>query len=111
MLELGYFAVAEWRLLEWEQTYYPLDVRNELLRMKAWLDANPRRRKKNYNRFIVNWLSKESARVRCDQAKVYKDRLAAQNPQGNAVYSASDIAYYNEFYAKHPDLKPADWQH
>jgi hypothetical protein len=31
--------------------------------MKQWLDANPRRRKKNYNRFIINWLNKESARV------------------------------------------------
>jgi len=109
MLNLEFFHVAEWRLLEWEQTYAPLDVRNELLKMKMWLEANPRRRKKNYARFVVNWLNKEAAKVRCDQAKIYKDRLAAQNPQGRAVYSASDIAYYNDFYKQHPELKPEDW--
>lgn len=63
MIDLTYFQIAEWRLLEWEQLYSPLNVVGELQKMKQWLDANPRRRKKNYNRFIINWLNKESARV------------------------------------------------
>lgn len=29
--------------------------------MDAWLEANPRRRKKNVKRFVVNWLNKEAA--------------------------------------------------
>jgi len=30
--------------------------------MAAWLVANPKQRKKNYQRFITNWLSREQDR-------------------------------------------------
>lgn len=61
MIELEYFAVHEGSLAEWERIYNPLNVRGELDKMKLWLDANPRRRKKSYQRFVINWLNKESA--------------------------------------------------
>jgi hypothetical protein len=63
MPDFEYFSIAEWRLMEWEQIYAPLNVHGELLKMKEWLTANPRRRKKNYNRFIINWLNKEHAKI------------------------------------------------
>jgi len=66
MHEFGYFRVAEWRLLEWEKIYAPLNVAGELQKMKLWLDANPKRRKKGqngYRRFVINWLNKEHAKV------------------------------------------------
>ena len=58
-----HFQVAEWRILEWEQTYAPLNVRQELAKMQQWLTANPKRRKKNYLRFATNWLGKAHAQV------------------------------------------------
>jgi len=48
----------------WENAYPDVDVLNVILkRMPAWMDANPQKaRKKNYKRFIVNWLSREQGR-------------------------------------------------
>jgi len=34
------------------------DVLGELKKMDVWLVANPNRQKKNYARFIVNWLNR-----------------------------------------------------
>jgi len=63
VFESKYFSVdADW-IAEWERTYAPLNIHGELEKMKNWLDANPRRRKKNYNRFIINWLNKAHAQV------------------------------------------------
>lgn len=44
---------------ELQEAYPDLDLARELKRMRAWLDANPRHRYRNYKRFIVNWLNKE----------------------------------------------------
>jgi len=45
----------------WEAAYPLVDVIETLARrMPAWLDANPQKaHKKNYKRFIVNWLSRQ----------------------------------------------------
>jgi len=47
-----------------ENSYPEVDVIDTLTkRMPAWLDANPQKaRKKNYKRFIVNWLSRQQDR-------------------------------------------------
>ncbi len=47
----------------WENAFPDVDV-IEVLTKKApaWLDANPSRAKKNYKRFIVNWLSRQQER-------------------------------------------------
>ncbi len=105
MIDLTYFQVAEWRLMEWQQAYPAVDVAGELQRMKCWLDANPRRRKKRYDRFATNWLSKENARAETQRAG---SRIGRQ--EGHAILSRSDREYYEKFYAQHPDLKPPDWK-
>ena len=47
----------------WESCYPEVDVVDCLLhKMPAWLDGNPNRLKKNYKRFIVNWLSRQQDR-------------------------------------------------
>ena len=48
----------------WERAYPSLDIVDILLnKMPAWMDANPEKaRKKNYKRFIVNWLSRQEDR-------------------------------------------------
>jgi len=63
MIDCRYFKVQEWRLEEWEKVYAPLNVAGELTKMILWLDANPKRRKKKYERFVINWLNKAHAQV------------------------------------------------
>ena len=43
-----------------------VDIEKELKKMEAWLMANPKNRKSNYARFIVNWLSKNQDRSKKD---------------------------------------------
>lgn len=42
----------------WLDAYPACDIDQELRKMREWLLANPEKRKKNYRRFIVNWLVK-----------------------------------------------------
>lgn len=43
---------------QWKQAYPAVDVLSELRRAEVWAAANPKNRKSNWERFIVNWLSK-----------------------------------------------------
>jgi len=42
----------------WLTAYPACDIDQELRKMREWLLANPDKKKKNYRRFIVNWLVK-----------------------------------------------------
>ena len=59
---------------EWKAAYPAVDVVAELRRMRAWLDANPRRRKtrRGMKAFVVNWLSREQDRGGRDAAAAGK---------------------------------------
>ena len=46
----------------WLDAYPACDIDQELRKMREWLLANPEKRKKNYRRFIVNWLVKAQDR-------------------------------------------------
>lgn len=48
----------------WEEAYPDCDVVDILKKkMPVWLDANPQKaKKKNWKRFIVNWLSRQQDR-------------------------------------------------
>ena len=100
-----YFHVPEWRILEWEQSYYPLNVRQEIEHMHAWLEANPKRKKKNYMRFVINWLNKAHAQVVSAQVNV---RLAARvgrtRPELTAEQREQQRQEMAEILAKYPDL-------
>jgi len=37
---------------------YKLNIDGELFKMSAWLIVNPKRRKRQYKRFIINWLNR-----------------------------------------------------
>lgn len=43
---------------ELSETYPACNINQELLKIKQWLLANPQKKKKNYRRFINNWLSR-----------------------------------------------------
>lgn len=40
------------------EIYKDIDIVKELKKMELWLDLNPKRRKKDYRRFIFNWLNR-----------------------------------------------------
>ena len=42
----------------WKKAYPTLKIDQELVKMEAWVIANPQNRKSNWRRFIVNWLSR-----------------------------------------------------
>jgi|WetSurMetagenome_2_1015567.scaffolds.fasta_scaffold33814_5 hypothetical protein len=50
----------------WETTFPKLDLDVEIDKAELWLSANPKRRKKNYERFLVGWFSRavENAKPR-----------------------------------------------
>lgn len=46
------------RLAAWTEAYPALNIPDEVSRAAAWLVANPKNRKSNYQRFLVNWFSR-----------------------------------------------------
>jgi len=48
---------------QWQQAFPAVDVLSELRRMEAWASANPVNRKSNWQRFIVNWLTRAQDRA------------------------------------------------
>jgi len=62
------FESQEWENIQdnkitlWKSAYPACDINTELNAMKAWLIENPERRKVNYGKFIVNWLSRSQQR-------------------------------------------------
>lgn len=68
---------AEWTLFEplvqyWESRYPTLDVRGELYKADAWIDANPTRKKtaRGMKAFLVNWLNRATRDPRRVPVKV-----------------------------------------
>ena len=48
---------------KWQKAYPAVDVLSELRRMEAWASANPVNRKSNWQRFVVNWLTRAQDRA------------------------------------------------
>jgi hypothetical protein len=100
MIDCKYFTVHESKLAEWEQAYSPLNVAGELARMVLWLDSNPRRRKKNYSRFVTNWLNKAYAQVAVAQASARMYARVGSEQRSRVDYSRE----CEEILRKYPDL-------
>ena len=43
---------------DWKEAFPAIDIENHILRAVAWLKANPKNKKKDYERFLVNWFSR-----------------------------------------------------
>lgn len=62
--DVGEFReIEESQFEQWESLFKKIDVISELERAEAWLMVNPRKRKKNYSRFLLNWFSRASDRI------------------------------------------------
>lgn len=74
-----------WQLSEyfgerWEAVYQGLDVQGEIGKMAEWLEANPRRRPRNYKRFMVRWLNRAHGQVeRSIAAEFARHEIRRQN--------------------------------
>lgn len=60
LIDSSSYAISDVKIDEWQQVYQAVDVKNELEKMKCWLNANPKNRKtrKGIERFIVAWLNR-----------------------------------------------------
>lgn len=56
--ECDYFSVPVSKHKEYSEIYKDIDIIKQYKKMKIWLDDNPTKRKKNYDRFVSNWLSR-----------------------------------------------------
>ena len=63
MFECEYFRVTAAEVEFYFSVYDRVPVLNELMLMESWLRANPKRQKKNYRRFITNWLKAEQRKA------------------------------------------------
>lgn len=52
------FSGIEIYVDKWREAYPAIDVLQELRKSEAWLIANPKNSKSNYERFLNNWLSR-----------------------------------------------------
>jgi hypothetical protein len=64
-----HLEISELDWNDWGATYPSVDIEREFRMMDDWLESNPRRRKKNYRRFITNWLKAEERRARVTKAE------------------------------------------
>lgn len=66
----GMHHITQANIDRWKELFPGVDVMNELRRMLAWLEANPRQRKtpRGIARFIQGWLDREQNRARAPRA-------------------------------------------
>lgn len=57
----------------WNKAFPACDVETELHAMKQWLLSNPSKRKKNYRRFVTNWLGRQQDKGGTHKGKVKQD--------------------------------------
>lgn len=57
--EYSFKNIPEKLVSIWREAFPACDINHELKKMTSWLIANPEKKKKNYKRFINNWLSKQ----------------------------------------------------
>lgn len=64
--------VSEEYVGELEALYLAIDVRQEIRNAKAWLISNPTRVKKDWKRFLNNWLARSNDRARFESNSARK---------------------------------------
>lgn len=88
----------------WAAAYPACDINGELAKAGEWLLANPAKRKSNYRRFIVNWLSRAQDRGGGAPSK----RPAVDMRVGESAKRQHDEAYWAKVRARHAEGKRGD---
>ena len=55
--------ITDEQIEQWSKAYPDVDIQQELLAAAQWLDTNPKKRKKNYARFLTNWFKRAQDNV------------------------------------------------
>ena len=61
---VGRFVGIDGQLETWTQTYPDIDVAGEIRKAAAWAAANPSKGKRNWQRFLVNWMARAGKDLR-----------------------------------------------
>lgn len=87
------------KIEQWKQAYPAVDIRQELLRMLSWLNANPKRKKtrRGIERFITAWLSKEQDRGGTYRAGARNSWNGGSGANEAARYEAEQRAAYGKY--------------
>ena len=94
------YQISEEKVNEWQQVYQAIDVKNELEKMKCWLNANPKNRKtrKGVERFIVAWLNRSQDKApRVIQQQVEEKVVVKEEPIIEVENEAVDESTMDEF--------------
>ena len=62
-LKGAFKGITESDELRWQEAYPAVPIPPEICKAAAWLHANPANRKKNNERFLVNWFSRAQERA------------------------------------------------
>ena len=65
--------IKEGDIKQWQEAFTACDIELELKKMASWFKANPKKKKKNYQRFIHNWLNNTQERGGTKGVKKGKD--------------------------------------
>lgn len=105
----------------WNKAYPACDIKLELIQMKEWILSNPSKRKKNYRRFITNWLSRSQEKggskkgdKKLDERSIFNKAL-----ESLSIYYSKDklLAWLNKLpekyhseFQKYPDFEEVEKQ-
>jgi hypothetical protein len=67
--------ISQEQIKKWESAYPAIDIKNKILQAGAWLGANPKNKKKDFKRFLNNWLIKAQERAPRVDSKTGKKPL------------------------------------
>ena len=79
------YQISKAQMAEWSEAYPAVNVKQQLLEFKAWLNANPTRRKTDRGicRAIVGWLSRKQ-----DRGNINGNTGGKGNGRGNEIFEA-----------------------
>ena len=63
MATANFIGITEADELRWQEAYPAVPIPPEIAKAAAWLHANPANRKKNNERFLVNWFARSQDRA------------------------------------------------
>ena len=58
-----YAGIREEDKKRWQEAYPAIDIETEIKKSAEWLIANPKNKKSNYSRFLINWFAKSQDRA------------------------------------------------
>ncbi len=92
-------------LMEWQRSYPNIDVRSQIQWAHCWILENPKRDKKDYVRFLGNWMRTAQARAveRKTNVVVHKP-YREEKPVEEEVMSGDDFRKMREALRK-PEIK------